>query len=40
MQRLYRDANAMTMHEAMHEDMIKEVYGRLRLKQHTTHWLL
>jgi alkylation response protein AidB-like acyl-CoA dehydrogenase len=40
MQRLFRDTNAMTMHEAMHEDIIKEVYGRLRLNQSTNHWLL
>ena len=40
MQRLYRDINAMTMHEANHEEIIKEVYGRLRLNQSTTHWLL
>ena len=40
MQRLYRDINAMTMHEANHEEIIKQVYGRLRLNQPTTHWLL
>jgi len=40
MQRFYRDINAMTMHEAMNEEIIKEVYGRVRLKQPTTHWLL
>ncbi|MDE0286001.1 MAG: acyl-CoA dehydrogenase family protein [Gammaproteobacteria bacterium] len=40
MQRYYRDINAMSMHEAMHDEIIKEVYGRLRLNQTTTHWLL
>ena len=40
MQRLYRDINSMTMHEAMHEEIIEEVYGRLRLNQYTNHWLL
>ena len=40
MQRYHRDINAMSMHEAMHEGIIKEVYGRLRLNLPTTHWLL
>ena len=40
MQRYYRDINAMAMHEAMHDGIIKEVYGRLRLNLPTTHWLL
>ena len=40
MQRFHRDINAMSMHEAMHDEIIKEVYGRLRLNQTTTHWLL
>ena len=40
MQRYYRDINAMSMHEAMHDGIIKEVYGRLRLNLPTTHWLL
>ncbi len=40
MQRFHRDINAMSMHEAMHEEIIKEVYGRLRLNLPTTHWLL
>ena len=40
MQRYYRDINAMSMHEAMHEGIIDEVYGRLRLNLPTTHWLL
>ena len=40
MQRFHRDINAMSMHEAMHEEIIKEVYGRLRLNLPTPHWLL
>ena len=40
MQRYHRDINAMSMHEAMHVDIINEVYGRLRLNLPTTHWLL
>ena len=40
MQRFHRDINAMSMHEAMHEEIIKEVYGRLRLNLPTSHWLL
>ena len=40
MQRYHRDINAMSMHEAMHEGIIEEVYGRLRLNLPTTHWLL
>lgn len=40
MQRYHRDINAMSMHEAMHEGIIKDVYGRLRLNLPTTHWLL
>ena len=40
MQRYHRDINAMSMHEAMHDGIIKEVYGRLRLNLPTTHWLL
>lgn len=40
MQRYQRDINAMSMHEAMHADIISEVYGRLRLNLPTTHWLL
>ena len=40
MQRFHRDINAMSMHEAMHEDIIKGVYGQVRLKQPTSHWLL
>ena len=40
MQRFHRDINAMSMHEAMHEEIIKAVYGRLRLNLPTTHWLL
>ena len=40
MQRLHRDIHAMNMHEAMHWDTMLETYGRLRLGQATTHWLL
>ncbi len=40
MQRYHRDINAMSMHEAMHDGIIREVYGRLRLNLPTTHWLL
>ncbi len=40
MQRYHRDINAMSMHEAMHEGITREVYGRLRLNLPTTHWLL
>ena len=40
MQRYHRDINAMSMYEAMHEEIINEVYGRLRLNLPTTHWLL
>ena len=40
MQRYHRDINAMTLHEAMHQDLTREVYGRLRLNLPTTHWLL
>ena len=40
MQRYQRDINAMSMHEAMHEGIIKDVYGKLRLNLPTTHWLL
>ena len=36
MQRYHRDINAMSMHE----EIIKEGYGRLRLNLPTTHWLL
>ncbi len=40
MQRYHRDINAMSMHEAMHDGIIKEVYGRLRLNLPTRHWLI
>jgi len=40
MQRYNRDVQAMTMHEAMHLDTISDTFGRMRLGQPTTHWLL
>lgn len=40
MQRLNRDVQAMTMHEALHLGTIQDVYGRVRLNKATTHWLL
>jgi alkylation response protein AidB-like acyl-CoA dehydrogenase len=39
-QRFNRDAQAMTMHEMAHLDMMQNTYGQVRLKQATNHWLL